>query len=99
VGVYLIGYDLRHKHIADYKELFEAIQNISSDWWHCLDSTWLIAHPGTADLIWKALAPHIHNATNKQTGDKLLVAQVIKDAQWTLSFDERCHAWLLKHLT
>jgi hypothetical protein len=99
MSVYLIGYDLRHKHITDYKELFDAIKQISSDWWHCLDSTWLIEHPGPADTIWKSLVVHIHNASNKQIGDKLLVAQVVKNSQWTLSFDENCHQWLRKHLT
>lgn len=99
MGVYLIGYDLRHKHITDYKELFEAIKRISTDWWHCLDSTWLIVHPGSADTIWKALVPHIHNPSNTEIGDKLLVAEVTKDAQWTKSFDENCHNWLLKYLS
>jgi hypothetical protein len=99
MGVYLVGYDLRHKHIADYENLFEAIRQVSNnDWWHCLDSTWLIVHPGNANAIWQVLVPHIHNSTNKITGDKLLVAQVVKDAQWTQSFDEACHKWLLAKL-
>ncbi|MGT2502955.1 hypothetical protein ACVOMS_23595 [Bradyrhizobium guangxiense] len=98
--VYMIGYDLNHKHISDYEDLFKAIRDVSNNnWWHCLDSTWLITHPGSADAIWKALAPHMHNISNKQIGDKLLVVQVTKDAQWTTSFDEGCHNWLLKHLT
>jgi hypothetical protein len=99
MAVYMIGYDLKHRHITDYENLFAAIKKLSSDWWHCLDSTWLISHPGTADTIWKALAPHMHNTTVRDTGDRLLVVQVIKDAQWTTSFPQDCHQWLLSHLT
>lgn len=100
MGVYVIGYDLRHKHLSNYQELFAAIKKVSNgDWWHCLDSTWLIVHPGPAHSIWQALVPHLHNITNRQIGDKLLVAQVTKDAQWTTSFDEGCHKWLLDKFT
>jgi hypothetical protein len=79
---------------------FAAIRQISGgDWWHCLDSTWLIEHPGPATAIWQSLVSHIHNPTDKTIGDKLLVAQVVKNAQWTTSFPEACHNWLLTKLT
>jgi hypothetical protein len=100
MGIYLVGYDLRHKHISDYENLFAAIRAVSNgDWWHCLDSTWLIEHPGNATVIWNALVTHIHNASDKNIGDKLLVAAVQKDAQWTVSFNEQCHQWLASKLT
>jgi hypothetical protein len=99
MSVFLVGYDLRHKHITEYKELFAAIEHISNgDWWHCLDSTWLIVHPGSADTIWRALIPHLHNTGDRTIGDKLLVSQVVKDTQWSKSFPETCHQWLLKNL-
>jgi len=95
MAVFLVGYDLRHKHITDYKELFAAIEKVSNgDRWHCLDSTWLIEHPGPADTIWRSLVAHIHNADNQAIGDKLLVAKMTKDAQWTRSFSDACQAWL-----
>lgn len=99
MAVYLIGYDLKHRHMSDYQNLFAAIKALDSDWWHCLDSTWLINHPGPASVIWHALVTHMHNTGVKNTGDRLLVVQVIKDVEWTMSFPQDCHDWLFRHLT
>ena len=55
---YLIGYDLR-KPGMDYEKLFNAIKSLASNWWHCLDSTWIIKHTGTTNAIRDALTPHI----------------------------------------
>lgn len=94
MGVYLVGYDLRHGTEDDYKDLIEAIKSVcSGNWWHCLDSTWLIVHPGTASTIRDSLAPHMHR-TNEQGGDRLLVAVMAKGAAWTRSFPEDCQKWL-----
>jgi hypothetical protein len=55
---YLIGYDL-NKSGQDYKDLIDAIKNLSSTWWHCLDSTWIIKSTSTASIIRDTLMSHI----------------------------------------
>ena len=45
---YLISYDLNSPG-KNYAQLYAAIQKLGS-WWHCLDSTWIVAHPGPS--IW-----------------------------------------------
>ena len=96
MGVYLIGYDLHEG--EDYSSLEAAITKLSTDQaWHCLDSTWMIIHPGPEKTVIDALTPHIKNATAK-TGDKLLVVKLTRHATWTTSFDDGCKAWLRKHL-
>src|SRR6195952_3257913 len=42
----LTGYDLNKP--KDYTPLFAAIKSIGGDWWHHLDSTWLIKSESTA---------------------------------------------------
>jgi hypothetical protein len=41
----LTGYDLNKP--KDYAPLFAAIKSIGGDWWHHLDSTWLIKSEST----------------------------------------------------
>jgi hypothetical protein len=96
--VYLVGYDLRHGTEAEYTELIEAIKKISASWWHCLDSTWLIVHPGPASSIRDALGPHLQWPDDQRRGDKLFVARVDKGAAWTKSFNDNCQGWLREHL-
>lgn len=52
---YLISYDLNSPG-KNYAQLYAAIQKLGS-WWHCLDSTWIVAHPGPASDIRDKLAP------------------------------------------
>jgi hypothetical protein len=97
MGVYLVGYDLKKGTEEEYEELIETIKTISSDWWHCLDSTWLIVHPGTAVTIRDALKSHLEKPDDQKLGDKLLVATLSKGAAWTKSFPDDCRTWLRKH--
>ncbi len=39
--IYLITYDL-NKPGQEYPRLYDTIKELSSSWWHYLDSTWLI---------------------------------------------------------
>jgi hypothetical protein len=63
---YLIGYDLK-KPGKDYASLIEAIKNLGSDWWHCLDSTWIIKHDGPSVAIRDALSRHIDPRSRRST--------------------------------
>lgn len=87
---YLIGYDL-NKDGQDYKGLYEKIKELSSNnWWHCLDSTWIIKSNLTADQILEKLKPFI------DANDHILVIELGSDFAGYLSED--CGNWLLKNL-
>jgi hypothetical protein len=91
MAVYLVGYDLHEG--DDYGPLEKAIQNIAADWWHCLDSTWLIVHPGDSDKICRALIPSL-----LRKDDRLLVALLGKE-DWTCTgFNQECSDWPTKRL-
>lgn len=87
---YMIGYDLNRPG-QDYKDLIEEIKKVGSDWWHCLDSTWIVKTDKTATQIRDRLKPHIDR------NDELLVAKLTGEAAWT-GFDDDCSNWLLKNL-
>lgn len=97
--VYLVGYDLRKGSEDEYAELIETIKKIAPDYWHCLDSTWLIVHSGNAVTIRNTLQAHLDRPDDPKNGDKLLVALMgKKDAAWTASFSDNCKAWLARNL-
>ena len=87
---YLIGYDLM-KQGQDYNALIEEIKKID-DWWHCLDSTWIIKTNLTAEQIRDRLIPKI------DSNDKLLVVRLRQEAAW-IGFQKECSDWLKNNLT
>ena len=93
MAVYLVGYDLHQG--ENYEPLIQAIKNVAANnWWHCLDSTWLIVHGGSAARIRDALIRYL-----PRQNDRLLVAAMGKyDAAWTLSFPQDCQDWLKTNL-
>lgn len=41
--LYLISYDLKERETGkDYTPLYDAIKSCSSQWWHYLESVWII---------------------------------------------------------
>lgn len=72
---YLISYDLNAPG-KNYTELYEAIKRLGG-WWHHLDSTWIVTHPGSAEVIRDALKPYLDN------NDKLLVVKCSGEGAWT----------------
>lgn len=90
MAIYLIGYDLIKR--KDYPELFEAIEGLASDYWHCLDSTWIVVTDMTHGAVRDELRRHI------DSDDKLLVVTLTKGAAWTTSFPKECQDWLRKYL-
>ena len=91
---YMIGYDLNRPG-QNYNNLIEAIKTYSnktySNWWHCLDSTWLIKSDKTATQIRDHLQQHIDSS------DELLVANMSGTAAW-VGFDKTCSDWLTNNL-
>lgn len=87
---YMIGYNLNAPS-KDYSELIEAIEALSEQRWHCLDSTWIIKHEGPAKVIRDALRPHV------DSNDELLVAGLTGEGAWA-GFGNDCSSWLKDNL-
>ncbi|MAT96869.1 MAG: SinR family protein [Anaerolineaceae bacterium] len=86
---YMVGYDL-NKPGQDYTELHDAIKAYDN-WWHYLDSTWIIVTEDSAATVRDNLKAHI------DSGDELLVAKLSGEAAWT-GFVEKGSTWLKNNL-
>lgn len=85
--IYVIGYDIHPSQGQTYDALEKAIQSFP-DWWHCLDSTWLVKSDLSAtqvrDKVWKSMYDN----------DRLLVvAYAPHNSDW-IGFDAECSNWL-----
>jgi len=85
----MVGYDLNRPG-QNYPELFAAIKSIG-DWWHYLDSTWIVVSNQTAAQIRDKLSPHI------DANDELLVATLTGASSWQ-GFDNAASEWLRNNL-
>lgn len=90
MAVYVISYDLNRPG-QNYNDLFEAIKNVGSDWWHCLTSTWLVVSNKSAYQIAQAIGAHM------DANDKLLVNPVVNGSAWA-GFGGDCESWLQRNL-
>lgn len=86
---YLITYDL-HQKGQDYKSLIEKIKTYGN-WWHCLESTWIVRTASSSANIRNYLSPHI------DTNDELLVVKLSGEGAWK-GFSKECSDWLLDNL-
>ena len=91
MAIYVIGYDIHPSQGQTYTKLEEAIKSFG-DWWHCLDSTWLIKTNWTSvqvrDFIWG----HMYS------NDKLLVVEYRHGhAAWN-GFSGDCQSWLKNNM-
>ena len=90
MATFLVSYDL-NKPGQDYKDLIEAIKGLSDTWWHHLDSTWVLEHPGPSKAIRDGLTPHL------DASDELLVVKLTGEGAWT-GFNEKGSKWLKDNL-
>jgi hypothetical protein len=88
---YIVGYDLTHKDSHDYTNLIDALKSSFSNWWHHLDSTWVIVTNYSAVQVRDILQPHMHR------DDKLLVVQSASIGAW-FGFNENGSTWLKENL-
>lgn len=88
--VYAISYDLNRPGQA-YDELYKAIKSVGSDWWHHLDSTWLVVTDKTALQVANALWAKMDQS------DKLLVTPVGSSSAFA-GFDAKGTDWLNRNL-
>lgn len=77
--VYLVTYDLK-KFGKDYTGLYTALKS-SYNWWHQLDSTWLVATNESLVQVWNRIAPHL------DLNDIALVIEVKRNYQGWLPKD------------
>lgn len=89
MATYMIGYDLNAPG-KDYEPLWKAIKK-QGEWWHCLDSTWLVVSTKTAKQIRDALGAHIDG------NDELLVVELTGVGAWQ-GFDAKGSKWLKDNL-
>ena len=90
MDTYLITYDL-NKPGQEYNELYEKIKDLSSIWWHHLDSTWLIKHEGPSTVIRDGITPKL------DSNDSLLVVKLTGEGAWR-GIDSKGSEWLKKNL-
>lgn len=86
--IYAINYDLK-KTGQDYTGLYEAIKKIG-DWFHCLDSCWLVDTTIDADAIVDRLKKQFDK------NDRLLVIKVTREYQGLLT--EEDWKWIQQRL-
>lgn len=92
MAIHVVGYDLHPKQGETYGELIEAIKKVGSDWWHCLDSTWLVVSMKSSVQIRDELWRHM------KADDQLLVAKYEPhDSAW-VGFGGNCGEWLKKNM-
>lgn len=87
----LVGYDL-NKPGQNYEGLIERLKNVGTNWWHHLDSTWLIKTTMSTVELRDDLARFI------DSGDELFVVDVTARAAAWIGFNERGSQWLKDNL-
>jgi hypothetical protein len=89
--VYVIGYDLHPTKGETYEELTSAIRALGN-YWHCLNSTWLVVSNLTAlqicNTLWKQM---------KRDDQLLVVAYAPHNSSWA-GFTGDCETWLKKNM-
>jgi hypothetical protein len=86
----LVGYDL-NKPGKHYEPLWEKLKSYDN-WWHHLDSTWLVKANLSAVRLRDALLPLVDD------NDELLVVDVTGDAAAWHGFNEKGSGWLKQNL-
>jgi hypothetical protein len=90
MNTYLVGYDL-NKPGQYYTKLINALQAYPN-WWHHLDSTWVIKSALTTEQIRNDLKQHI------DASDELLVVRLSGEAAW-YGFNQEGSQWLMTNLS
>lgn len=85
--LYIISYDLG-KPDRDYTGLFDELKKFDN-WWHYLESTWIIKTSNSPNEIFKKLKTHIDD------NDNLLIIEAGKKHQGWLP--EKAWNWIKKN--
>ncbi len=87
MGTLMVGYDL-NKPNKDYDPLIKQLKEGYGDWWHHLDSTWLIKTTKSAKAVRDELKSYIDD------DDELVVINVTDDARAWTGFNASGSKWL-----
>jgi hypothetical protein len=87
---YLIGYDL-NKPEQNYTNLITTIKESFDNWWHYLDSTWIVTTTLNTVQIRELLQPHVDG------DDELLVVKLTGEGAWA-GFTQKASEWLKSNL-
>ncbi|HLX08941.1 MAG TPA: hypothetical protein VKY89_13895 [Thermoanaerobaculia bacterium] len=85
--IYNVSYDLK-KPGRNYAALFTELKRIG-DWWHYLESTWLIATDETASQVWNRISPAIDQ------NDRVLIIEVVNNTNGWLT--QEAWDWINQH--
>jgi len=88
MAVFVVSYDL-NKAGQDYKGLYEELKR-STNWWHYLDSTWLIYTSESANGLFQRIKKHIDN------NDSVFIVEVNNNYSGRLS--EKAWEWIKKYV-
>ena len=91
MATYVIGYDLHPTKGETYGELIDAIKNVGTNWWHHLDSTWVVVTAKTAAQVRDELQRHL------RADDQLLVVRSGGEGAWC-GFKDTGSTWLKANL-
>ena len=88
--LYLVTYDL-HRPGQNYSSLFDAIKSIG-EWWHYLESVWLVKTSWNAAQVGEVLRKHIDE------NDRLLIVDITGDATngW---LEQKAWDWINTHIS
>lgn len=86
----MIGYDL-NKQGKNYDGLIKKIKDLSTNWWHHLDSTWIVTSNLNTVAIRDALKPFL------DSDDELLVVALKSEGAW-VGFNTEGSNWLKNYL-
>ena len=87
----LITYDLK-KPGQDYKDLIDKIKSLSSNWWHCLESVWIIKTNLSPFDVVSQLLPHVDNS------DRIFSTEVSKNWACFIKTNDECVSWLQRNV-
>jgi hypothetical protein len=85
----LVGYDLKQG--ENYEELIDYLKSLDN-WWHHLDSTWLVVTSQTASELMDELKRLVNG------GDKVVVVNVTDDLWASLGLSDKGNDWLRKYV-
>jgi hypothetical protein len=90
MNTYIVGYDLNKPGQA-YTDLIEALKAYPN-WWHYLDSTWVLKSNQTTEQIRNHLQQFIDR------NDELLVVRLSGEGAW-IGFNQEGSQWLMTNLS
>jgi hypothetical protein len=87
----LFGYDLNAPG-KDYTALIAAIKGAFPNYWHCLDSTWIV------ETTWTPVQVRDWLNARVDKNDELFVVDITGKATAWAGFNDACSSWLTKNL-